>query len=199
MRIRCCDLSRLVPCLAVVTVMAGCTSQTKRIHVDDTTDEWGSGPTSQDFRSMGQLMARSLIMLPQIQHATSPPKIAFVGVTNNSNEYIDGDLVLKQMRTHLIKNANGRIVFLDRDVLQQIEHENRAKARGKLTTSSEHTPYGADFYLTGDIDSVDRPTSKGHTSYMRFSFRLTDAGTSAILWEDDYEMKKNVALGIMYK
>lgn len=186
-------------CLAMALSTSGCTSQTKRIHPDDVQDEWGSGPTSQDFRSIAQQMARSMISLPQIQSATTPPTVAFVSVLNNSNEYIDGDLVLKQIRTHLIKHSGGRIVFLDRAVLPEIKEENRDKSRGKFTTSGQHTPYGADFYLTGDIDSIDRITSKGHTSYVRFSFRLTDAGTSGIVWEDEYEMKKHAALGIMYR
>ena len=37
------------------------------------------------------------------------------------------------------------------------------------------------------------------TSYYRLSFRLTDAASSAIVWEDEYEIKKASTVGIMYR
>jgi PBP1b-binding outer membrane lipoprotein LpoB len=161
--------------------------------------EYGGGITSQDFRSVAQRMARSLITLPQIQNATTPPKIAFSSVANNSNDYIDGDAFLRKMRTELVKNSDGRVVFLDRAIIDQIEKENRDKLRGKRTTGEEQTPLGADFFLTGTIDSIDKVAGAGRTAYLRMSFRLTDAGSSAVVWEDEYETKKHTTAGIMYR
>jgi PBP1b-binding outer membrane lipoprotein LpoB len=91
------------------------------------------------------------------------------------------------------------MVFLDRAITAAIEKEIRDKARGKITTGGEKTRYGADFFLTGEIDSLDKVTVQGHTTYTRLSFRLTDAGTSAIVWEDDYEVKKHSKTGTFYK
>lgn len=186
--------------VALLGLLGGCTGKTKRLAPDDLSDiEIGTGITSQDFRSIAQRMARSLVTLAQIQSATTPPKVAFVSVDNRSNEYIDGDAFLNKMRTHLIKHAGGRMVFLDRAVIAAIEKENRDKSRGKRTSSGEQTPYGADFFLTGAIESIDQVAGAGHTTYLRLSFRLTDAGSSAIVWEDDYEIKKHSITGIMYR
>ena len=78
--------------LICVTALAGCTGETKRMDPDQLSDaELGAGITSQDFRSIAQRMARSMVVLPYIQNATTPPKITFVTVANNSNDYIDGD------------------------------------------------------------------------------------------------------------
>ncbi len=179
---------------------SGCTGETKRMDPDQMSEvELGTGLTSQDFRSISQRMARSLVQLPQIQSATTPPKVAFSQVINNSNDYIDGDAFLRKMRTELIKNAEGRVVFLDRAIIDQIEKENRDKARGKRTASGEQTPMGADFFLTGTIDSIDKVAGAGRTEYLRLSFRLTDAGSSAVVWEDEYEIKKHSTTGIMYR
>jgi len=181
-------------------VMIGCTGETKRMDPDQMSDaELGTGITSQDFRSIAGRMARSLVTLPQIQSATAPPKVAFASVVNNSNDYIDGDAFLRKMRTELIKNAEGRIMFLDRALIDQIDRENRDKARGKRTASGEQTPLGADFFLTGVIDSIDRVAGRGRTTYLRLSFRLSDAGSSAVVWEDEYEIKKHATTGIMYR
>jgi PBP1b-binding outer membrane lipoprotein LpoB len=187
--------------LAGMMVLAvGCTGETKRMDPDAMSDaELGTGVTSQDFRSVAQRMARSLVTLPQIQNSTTPPKIAFVTVNNKSNDYIDGDSFLNKMRTELIKNAQGRMVFLDRAVMMAIEQENREKARGNLTSSGERVPLGADFFLTGVIESIDKVAGSGRTTYTRLSFRLTDAASSAIVWEDDYEIKKHSTTGIMYR
>lgn len=186
--------------LLAALLMPGCTGETKRMDPDQMSEiEFGTGITSQDFRSISQRMARSLVQLPQIQNATTPPKIAFSQVINNSNDYIDGDAFLRKMRTELIKNAEGRLVFLDRAIIDQIERENRDKVRGKRTASGEQTPLGADFFLTGTIDSIDRVAGAGRTQYLRLSFRLTDAGSSAVVWEDEYEIKKHSTTGVMYR
>ncbi|HPD32498.1 MAG TPA: hypothetical protein PLL20_21095 [Phycisphaerae bacterium] len=185
-----------------ICFIAGCaaTTETKRLAPDELSDiEYGTGLTSQDFRSIAQRMARSLVSLPQIQQSKNPPRVAFASVENNSSDYIDGDTFLRKMRTELVKHAEGRLVFLDRDVIQQIEKENRDKAAGKRTSSGEGTPYGADFFLTGTIDSIDRVTGSGRTGYTRYSFRLTNAADSAIVWEDDYEIKKHSVAGAMYR
>ena len=181
-------------------VFAGCTGQTKRLAPDELSDiEMGTGLTSQDFRSIAQRMARSMVTLAQIQNATTPPKVAFVTVANRSNEYIDGDAFLNKMRTQLIKHAQGRVLFLDRAIIAAIEKENRDKSRGKRTTSGEKIPSGADFFLTGVIESIDKVAGAGRTTYLRISFRLTDAASSVIVWEDDYEIKKHSTAGLMYR
>ena len=194
-------LFRMILLIATAgALLSGCTGQTKRLSPDELSDiELGTGLTSQDFRSVSQRMARSLVGLVQIQNATTPPKVAFFSVANRSNEYIDGDMFLNKMRTQLIKHAQGRIVFLDRAIIAIIEKENRDKLRGKRTASGERTPYGADFFLTGTIESIDQVAGAGHTTYLRLSFRLTDAGSSAIVWEDEYEIKKHATTGIMYR
>jgi len=178
----------------------GCTGETKRMAPDEAADvELGTGLTSQDFRSVSQRMARSLVTLPQIQNATVPPKVAFMSVANKSNEYIDADAFLGKMRTELIKHSGGKVTFLDREIIEAIEKENRDKGRGKRTTSGGQTPLGADFFLTGTVESIDKVAGAGRTTYLRLSFRMTDAGTSAIVWEDDYEIKKHATTGTMYR
>jgi PBP1b-binding outer membrane lipoprotein LpoB len=183
-----------------LSILAGCTGKTKRMSPDEGSEiEVGTGISSQDLRSVAQRMARSMIVLPQIQNAKTPPKIAFVSVQNESNEYINGDVFLNKMRTQLIRNAGGRMVFLDRAITKSIQQENRQKGSGQITSARKQTRMGADFFLTGVIESLDKVAGKGHTTYTRLSFRLTDAGSSVIIWEDEYEIKKHSTTGLMYR
>lgn len=193
-------LAVVLTLVAGAALAGGCTGETKRIDPDQGTDaELGTGITSQDFRSVSQRMARSLVTLPQIQNATTPPKVAFAPVVNNSNDYIDGDAFLRKMRTELVRNAEGRITFLDRAIIDIVEKENRDKERGRRTAAGEGTPLGADFFLLGTIDSIDRVAGAGRTQYVRLSFRLTDAATSAVIWEDEYEIKKHATAAFIYR
>lgn len=180
--------------------LIGCTGQTKRVHPDDLADEErGTGLTSQDFRSVCQRMARSLVRIPEIQQASSPPFVAIESVVNDSNDYLDATEFARKMRKELIKHAEGRIRFLDREIAETIDDENRDKRRGKFTGGAEKARHGADFFLTGRISSIDNAAGKGMTSYYRLSFRLTDAADSLIVWEDDYEIKKASTVGSMYR
>ncbi|MFH0980854.1 MAG: hypothetical protein V2A79_04875 [Planctomycetota bacterium] len=187
-------------CGAIAILAAGCTGKTKRVDPDALTEEEvGTGLTSQDFRSVCERMARSLVRIPQFQNSSTPPKVALTEVVNNTNDYIDGDEFTHKMRTLLIKHCEGRVTFLDRALTDQIEKENRDKRRGKITSAGQEDRYGADFFLTGRIAAIDRVAGKGMTSYYRLSFRLTDAASSAIVWEDEYEIKKASTVGNMYR
>ena len=189
-----------VLCAGLVATSVACTGKTKRLDPDALSEEEvGTGLTSQDFRSVCERMARSLVRMPQIQNASTPPKVTLVEVVNNTNDYIDGDEFAHKVRTLLIKHCGGRVVFIDRALTDQIEKEQRDKRRGKITSAGEKTRYGADFFLTGRIASIDRVAGAGGTTYYRLSFRLTDAATSAIVWEDEYEIKKASTVGSVYR
>lgn len=186
---------------ALIVTVAGCTtSETKRVDPDALSEsETGTGVSSQDFRSVCERMARSLITCPQIQNTATPPKVALFRVENNTNDYVEADAFTHKMRTLLIKHSEGKIIFIDRDMTDTIEKEQRDKRRGKITSAGDTDRLGADFFLTGRLDSIDHAAGAGVTSYYRFGFRLTDAGTSAIVWEDEYEIKKASRRGDVYR
>lgn len=176
-------------------VVASCASAptTSRQELDTTVVEGpGTGAvTSQDYRSVGQRMARSLIQIPQIGQAATPPKIAFLSVKNNSQEYIDMDAFLRKIRGVILRHSEGRVMFLDREHERALRDEQRKKQRGDYTSAAgPQTLYGADFFLTGTIDSIYREEVQARSSYLRYSFRLVEAATSAIVWEDEYEIKR---------
>lgn len=193
---RAATCAELVLALALAAVVTGCAGQTARMDLDSEDDALLGGIGSKDFRSACFEMAQSMVRLPQIQNAAKPPTIAFVDMVNNSDEILNADDLLYKMRTELIKNSGGKMVFLDRDIIEQIRIERRDKQRGKVTTSGGKALYGADFFLAGRVESIRRTRGRRQTKYMRISVRLTDASSSAIVWENDYELKKMVIRGV---
>ncbi|MBU1862837.1 MAG: penicillin-binding protein activator LpoB [Candidatus Omnitrophica bacterium] len=168
----------------------------KRIDVDSsyisdvTTD-------SQDLRSICQTMARSIINLYQIANAVSPPRIAFLEMVNRTTEDIDSYNLLDSIRTQLVKNSGGRVIFIDRERINAIMREREMKRSGTVGSSAPKVLSGVDYFLTGRAYS-DMKAFKGmREAYYRFSFRLTDAESGDIIWEDEYEFKKAGRLGFM--
>jgi len=152
---------------------------------------------SQDLRTICQRMARSLINLRQISNAVSPPRVAFLEMVNRTTEDIDSYNLLDSIRTQLIKNSNGRVIFVDRERINSIMNERQMKRAGTVGSSGPKVLSGVDFFLTGRAYSEMKVFSGTREAYYRFSFRLTDAENGDIVWEDKYEFKKAGRLGFM--
>jgi len=195
--------ARTVVFMVLFIILSGCTQPTKRLHPDERSEtEFGTGLTSQDIRSVCQRTARSmgraLAALPKFKDAEEPPTIAFLEMVNESNQYFDTRLLQDKISTLLIKNGEGRFRFLDRQHIDALRKEMRDKERGKFTAARIAPLLGADLYLTGRLDSIDRVASGGTTTWTRLSFRLVD-DQSLVVWKDDYEIKKFSKLGVMYR
>jgi penicillin-binding protein activator len=176
--------------LAALALSVGCVASTNR--VDVATDEPFSDTetSSKDLVTVAQKMARSLVELPQIYNSKTPPRIAFADVKNETNEIINKNLFIEKMRTLLLRNAGGKMIFLDREISEQVTNERDSKRRGELSSSGNKMRGGADFFLTGKLSSLDKQAGGKRSTYTRYAFRLTDAESTAIVWEDDYEVKK---------
>ena len=188
--------SRPLPRIVIVALslltMLACASQRgpRRIHVDQDSMAEDTGVSSQDLRTVTQRMARSLITVHPIAMAPKPPRIAFIEMRNNTSEILDTNMFLGKIRSQLIKHGQGRLRFLDRASVKAIIKEREAKRAGLVTSGKRAGLGGADFFLTGNISGIDKSAGAHRATYTRFSFRLTDAETSDIIWEDEYEMKK---------
>jgi PBP1b-binding outer membrane lipoprotein LpoB len=174
-------------CVFLISCSAG---KTNRVAID--TDEPFSDveTSSKDLDTVAQKMTASLLQLNQISNAKTPVRIAFADVKNETNEIINKNLFIEKMRTLLLKNAQGRMVFLDREISADIMKEREDKRAGQVSSTSSKMRSGADFFLTGKLASIDKVSGKNRSNYTRYSFRLTDAESTDILWEDDYEVKK---------
>ena len=188
-RLRYC--TRLMLLLSIAWVLNACSpGVSKRVDLDAELVNDAQATSVQDYRTVADRMARSLIQLPLIHKAESPPTIAFIEVKNRTNKIIDTEGFQEKIRTLLIKNCGGKIYFLDRAAVKEILEERKMEQVGIVTTGkSARKMYGADYFLAGSIHSINRIQGTQKTEYTRYSFRLTDADTSLIIWEDEYETR----------
>ena len=191
--------TKLVPVAALFSVMVlSCSTTSQRVDLDSDVLSRDTGINSKDFRTVCEQMARSIIQIPQIANAASPPRISFVKIRNMTSEPLDKDMFSTKIRTLLLKNSGGKVLFVDRaeGVSNKIEDEREMKRSGELTASKMGTKSGVDYFLTGDISSIDKMDGAQKATYTIYAFRLTDAETGDIIWEDNYEVKKAVRFGI---
>ena len=153
----------------------------------------GTGVESQDLVQVTDKMARSVLAIPQIANAAAPPIVVLDPVDNQTRFPINKDIFLTRIRSELNSKCRGKVMFLARDRMAALEKERNLKREGAVTASSDPLVQefkGADYFLTGTLQGLSTRTSKGTSDYILYAFQLIDVRTSAIVWEDNAEIKK---------
>jgi PBP1b-binding outer membrane lipoprotein LpoB len=201
-RPRYCRNYVLYASLAAAASLAGCASQgvqnpsgapVTEMRPDERGTVAGTGIESQDLVAVTDKMARSILAIPEISRAAAAPRIVLDLVANETRFPINKDIFLTRLRTQLNSKALGKVRFLDREMMATLDREQRLKQQGLVTASADPNVVefrGADYFLTGKLQSITTKTSQGTSDYVLYSFRLTDARTSEIVWEDSAEIKK---------
>jgi len=186
----------------MVAALCGCVSSGVRnpsgvpvthLNADEQGFVAGTGVESQDLVMVTDKMARSVLGVPQIANATTPPIIVLDPVDNQTRFPINKDIFLTRIRTELNSKTRGRVMFLARDRMAALENERKMKREGAVTTTADpHAQEfkGADYLLTGTLQGLSTRTSAGTSDYILYAFQLIDARTTAIVWEDSAEIKK---------
>lgn len=153
----------------------------------------GTGVESQDIVSVSDKMARSILETPQIQRAQGQPRVVLLPIENNTRFAINKDILLTRVRARLNSQTRGKVLFLARERMAALEKEQQLKQSGQVTSASDPNVVefqGADFFLTGRLDGSTTRSARGVSDYVLYTFQLIDVRTSAIIWEDMAEIKK---------
>ncbi|HET7623819.1 MAG TPA: penicillin-binding protein activator LpoB [Verrucomicrobiae bacterium] len=188
--------------IAVTGLISGCASSGVRnpsgvpvtqMRPDERGFVAGTGVESQDLVAVTDKMARSILSIPQIATASTPPRVALDPVKNDTRFPINKDIFLTRIRVELNSKARGKVIFLARERMETLEHERALKQSGQVTSNSDPSAVefqGADYFLTGTLQGMTTRTSAGTSDYILYSFQLINARTSEIVWEDSAEIKK---------
>lgn len=193
----------LIICGALIAVFAaGCASSgvknpsgvsVTHLNADEQGFVAGTGVESQDLVHVADKMARSIVGIPQIANAPTPPTVVLQPVENQTRFPINKDIFLIRIRAQLNRQAAGKVMFLARNQMEALEKERNLKREGAVTASSDpglQEFKGADYFLTGTLQGMSTRTAAGTSDYILYDFHLIDARTSAIMWEDSAEIKK---------
>lgn len=196
------SITKLLLPLTTAALVAGCASSgvknpsgvpVTRMNADEQGFVAGTGIESQDLVAVTDKMARSILGIPQIANAVAPPIIVLDPVVNETRFPINKDIFLSRIRGELVKKSGGKVTFLARERMAALERERNLKREGAVTSTSDPTVQefkGADYFLTGELKGLSTRTAAGTSDYILYDFHLIDARTSAIVWEDNAEIKK---------
>jgi PBP1b-binding outer membrane lipoprotein LpoB len=195
-------ITKLILPLTTATLVAGCASSgvknpsgvpVTQMRPDEQGFVAGTGVESQDLVAVTDKMARSVLAIPQIASAATPPIVVLDPVNNETRFPINKDIFLTRIRSELNSKCRGKVTFLARDRMAALEKERNLKREGAITSSSDANVQefkGADYFLTGSLQGLSTRTKAGTSDYILYAFQLIDARTSAIIWEDNAEIKK---------
>ena len=185
-----------------LTFLTGCASSGVRnpsgtpvteLRPDEAGTVRGTGVESQDMVAVTDKMARSIMNVKQIANAQTPPLIVLDPVRNETRFPINKDIFLTRISGQLMSKAQGKVLFLARDRWETLQKERELKRQGQVTASSDPTVQefkGADYFLTGKLQSLTVKAAAGTSDYVLYTFQLIDARTSVIVWAGDHEIKK---------
>jgi PBP1b-binding outer membrane lipoprotein LpoB len=196
------SITKLLLPITAAALVAGCASSgvknpsgvpVTRMNADEQGFVAGTGIESQDLVAVTDKMARSILGIQQIANAVAPPIIVLDPVVNETRFPINKDIFLSRIRGELVKKSGGKVTFLARERMAALERERNLKREGAVTSSSDPNVQefkGADYFLTGELKGLSTRTAAGTSDYILYDFHLIDARTSAIVWEDNAEIKK---------
>jgi len=162
----------------------------------------GTGIESQDLVRVANKMSRGILGVPEINGVQGVPRVVLDPVINETRFPINKGIFLTRIRVALNSQAAGKVRFLARSRMQALEREREMKRKGRVTSSTDPNANafkGADFFLTGKLQSLTTSTQRGKSDYILYSFQLIDANTSDIVWEDFDEIKKQGVVDAVYR
>jgi len=150
----------------------------------------GTGIESQDVGAAAQKAATSILALPQIAKAEKPPTILITPVENHSASPVDTDLYTVKLRGILMQYSTDKVRFLARDVgWNTNKYEQQLRKEGEVQPGAAREAATYDYILTAELRGISSSSGKGRSEYFLIAFKLVDMN-DVLLWEDQYEIKK---------
>ncbi len=160
------------------------------------------GPESQDVVRLADLMVRSLLESHVISSSEHPPTIAMLPMENNTRFAFSQEIFTTKLKAELNKQANGRLRFVARDLMDDIQAERQAKRAGEVDYDPEQrtlTVAGADYFLAGRVDGLGNASRLGQSEYAVYAFKLVNSETGIEEWEDLFDVKKEGRDDVVYR
>jgi len=160
------------------------------------------GPESQDAIQLSDQLTRSLLSSRASSQWTTPPTIVLYEFANNTRHAFSGEVFSSRLKVELARNADGRIMFVARDMWDAIVRERELKRSGQADYDPNlrsQAQAGGDYFLKGRADGLAAVSTKGQSDYILYTYKLVDAETGIEVWEDSFETKREGRDDVIYR
>jgi len=186
------ELAVVVVCGLVLLMSACATSHYVR---PDEVTEWDADYTDTDLKMLTEKMVMSLSEA-DLPEAGEKPTLAFLYIGNRTSQHIDTEGISDKIMVQLVKLGKFRVV--DRELLMQQAQEAALVGSQRIDVAGAVKLgglVGADYFLTGDLFSIEKVGASKELKYYNLTMRLVDVKTSEIVWAEEKEIKKSASRG----
>ena len=173
------------------------THKVARVDVNEQIDLSGSWNDT-DSRMVAEDLVNQILAGGWITNFTeaNPGKkpVVVVGlVYNKSHEHINSDTYIKDVEKAFINSGKVRVAQAGekREELRK-ERAGQQEFASAATTKSWGKELGADFLLTGDINSIVDQYKKEKVVYYQVNLNLSDIETNEVVWVGEKKIKKYI-------
>jgi penicillin-binding protein activator len=179
-------------CVAVAVLLCGCAGSSVYVPTDSVT-QMDDKFSDTDLRQMATAMYNSITAnLNKLNSQSSEKKvIAFLNLKNKTSEHISTDDIADKLQIQLLKA--GTLRFVDRSRIADITAQFDLGGSGLMDPSKIKEAgkvVSADYFLAGDLSSIEKQDRHKSLTFYRLSMRLIDTETDEIVWADEFELKK---------
>ena len=177
--------------------LVGCTGKSVYVSADSATTI-GSGFSDTDLEMMATGMYDSITQRLEAINQGETSIIALLPIKNKTTEHINTADIADKLQIQLIKA--GTLRFVDRSQISAMVEQFDMAASGMMdqnTIKSAGSVLGNDYFLYGEISSIQNSNRYKRITYYRLSMRLLDAETNELIWADEYEIKKQSSKGMI--
>jgi uncharacterized protein (TIGR02722 family) len=148
---------------------------------------------AEDLHLFTQKMVNSMLQSSFLNDSKKPYiALGEIVINKGVDEHIDVRLIKNVIRTNLIKS--NKISFIDsehiKELEKQLDYQNSSRYMNKNTIKKVGGFIARDYTLIGDIHAIKKDNGDMIDNFYALSLRLTDAKTSAIVWSEEKEIRK---------
>lgn len=188
----------LVGCVALLTLTGCAGASMERVDPRADDDVGGTLIDSADVIAATEAASEDLSKV-LLASSRNDMVIAFATIKNESIQPFNTALLSDRMRDSVFNRTAPRVKFLAREQIDEVLREREGKRTGVFSGKEQKALLGADYLLTGRINSLSKRYEGDRADYFQLNFQLVDAEDSTIAWSKAYEFKKVGDAGVIYQ
>ncbi|ARN74246.1 penicillin-binding protein activator LpoB [Oceanicoccus sagamiensis] len=185
--------------VAAVILLSACGTTVKRIDADETVDLSGAWNDS-DSRMVAEEMIQDSLSRPWISQFSAssgrPPAVIVGTVRNLSHEHINVNTFVADMSRSLVNS--GQVDFVassnERNDIRE-ERKDQDLNATEETRNAAGQEQGADFMLTGQINTIIDVEGKQQVRYYQVDLTMVSMANNRKVWLGQKKIKKLVKNG----
>jgi len=188
----------LVGCVALLSLTGCAGASMERVDPRADDDVGGTLIDSADVIAATEAAAEDLSKV-LLASSRNDMVVAFATIKNESIQPFNTALLSDRMRDSVFNQTAPRVKFLAREQIDEVLREREGKRTGVFSGKEQKALLGADYLLTGRINSLSKRYEGDRADYFQLNFQLVDAEDSTIAWSKSYEFKKVGDAGVIYQ